>query len=735
MNVLDKVIEAISPETALKRSFARHKLQVLNGSGYGYGNYGANSNRKQQKGWFWHSRSPKEDMDDNHDELMQKCRDTYYGAPIATSALKTTRTNVVGSGLKARPNIDAEFLGLSEEEAANWERNTIREWNLWADSTSCDLERLNNFYELQQLVFLSWIMNGDVFALLPFNKRPNMPYDLRIQLIEADRVCNPMSYTFDKDKVVEGVERNEQGEIIAYHICNVRFWHSRSPKEDMDDNHDELMQKCRDTYYGAPIATSALKTTRTNVVGSGLKARPNIDAEFLGLSEEEAANWERNTIREWNLWADSTSCDLERLNNFYELQQLVFLSWIMNGDVFALLPFNKRPNMPYDLRIQLIEADRVCNPMSYTFDKDKVVEGVERNEQGEIIAYHICNVHPKGFYTKDKTWKKVLAYGPKTGRRNVLHCMMQERIGQNRGVPLLAPVIEAIKQLGRYTDAELMAAVVSGMFAVFIETPTPENKIGELGSESDEEDEINEMSLAPGAILALNEGERANIANPGRPNTAFDGFVSSLCRQIGSAIEIPPELLLKQFTNNYSASRGALLEAWKTFRMYRAWLSNDFCSAIEIPPELLLKQFTNNYSASRGALLEAWKTFRMYRAWLSNDFCQPAYEEWLAEGVAKGRIHAPGFFQNPLIRKAYSNCAWSGPSAGQLDPVKEANAAKIRVEEGFSTRQQETIEMNGGDFFENNRQRIREETVRRELPNLQKAAIIVKEEGEEGEAD
>lgn len=520
MNVLDKVIEAISPETALKRSFARHKLQVLNGSGYGYGNYGANSNRKQQKGWFWHS---------------------------------------------------------------------------------------------------------------------------------------------------------------------------RSPKEDMDDNHDELMQKCRDTYYGAPIATSALKTTRTNVVGSGLKARPNIDAEFLGLSEEEAANWERNTIREWNLWADSTSCDLERLNNFYELQQLAFLSWIMNGDVFALLPFNKRPNMPYDLRIQLVEADRVCNPMSYTFDTDKVVEGVERNEQGEIVAYHICNVHPKGFYTKDKTWKKVLAYGSKTGRRNVLHCMMQERIGQNRGVPLLAPVIEAIKQLGRYTDAELMAAVVSGMFAVFIETPTPENKIGELGSESDEEDEINEMSLAPGAILALNEGERANIANPGRPNTAFDGFVSSLCRQIGSAIEIPPELLLKQFTNNYSASRGALLEAWKTFRMYRAWLSNDFC--------------------------------------------QPVYEEWLAEGVAKGRIHAPGFFQNPMIRKAYSSCAWSGPSAGQLDPVKEANAAKIRVEEGFSTRQQETIEMNGGDFFENNRQRIREETVRRELPNFQKASIIVKEEGEESEAD
>lgn len=466
------------------------------------------------------------------------------------------------------------------------------------------------------------------------------------------------------------------------------FWQSRSPKEDIDLNVDELRQKCRDTFYGAPIATSALKTTRTNVVGSGLKPRPNIDAEFLGLTEEEASTWEQHAMREFKLWAESTNCDLERINNFYEIQQLAFMSWLMNGDVFVLLPFNKRHNMPYDLRIQLIEADRVCNPTNYPVDYNNIVEGVERNEQGEIVAYHICNVHPKGFSNESKTWKRVLAYGQSTGRRNVLHCMMQERIGQNRGVPLLAPVIEAIKQLGRYTDAELMAAVISGMFTVFIETPSPEQKIGEDNEQYESEDASSEMSLGSGAIIALNEGEKANIANPGRPNTAFDGFVSSLCRQIGAAIEIPPELLLKQFTNSYSASRGALLEAWKTFRMYRTWLANDFC--------------------------------------------QPTYEEWLSEAVAKGRVYAPGYFQDPLIKKAYSNCSWNGPSQGQLDPVKEATASKIKVEEGFSTRQKESIEINGSDFFENNRQRIREEIARKEIPNLQTSNV---KEGEEREED
>ena len=60
-------------------------------------------------------------------------------------------------------------------------------------------------------------------------------------------------------------------------------------------------------------------------------------------------------------------------------------------------------------------------------------------------------------------WQRVEAYGAETGRRNVLHIIDRERIGQRRGVPMLAPVLEAIKQLGRYTDAEIMAAVNHGV--------------------------------------------------------------------------------------------------------------------------------------------------------------------------------------------------------------------------------------------------------------------------------
>ena len=122
------------------------------------------------------------------------------------------------------------------------------------------------------------------------------------------------------------------------------------------------------------------------------------------------------------------------------------------------------------------------------------------------------------------------------------------------------------------------------MFTVFIEKESPEDgpPIGSSIPEEmqvDAEDETT-IELAPGAVIDLNEGEKANATSPGRPNANFSGFVEAICRQIGAALEIPYELLLKTFTASYSASRGALEEAWKMFKMYRTWLATDFCQVI-----------------------------------------------------------------------------------------------------------------------------------------------------------
>lgn len=452
--------------------------------------------------------------------------------------------------------------------------------------------------------------------------------------------------------------------------------HSASADEDIADNIKALRERSRDLYMGVPLATGAIKTIRTNVVGSGLMMNSHIDRDVLGLSEEQAVEWQKKTEREWLLWSEDVNCDAARMCNFYEFQALALLSTLMSGDCFVALPFIKRPNCAYDLRLNLIESDRVCNP--YNVDalaKINVVEGVEIGQYGEPVAYYVAKHHPYSIHRGadfKQDWKRVPAFGAKSGRRNILHLMSDiERPGQRRGVPLLAPVIEALKQLGRYTDAELVAAVVSGYFTVFITQDNPSNGLDSMLSGMTGADvsamtsDPNDVSLGNGAIVNLSEGEKIETANPGRPNTAFDGFVTSICRQIGAALEIPYELLMKNFTSSYSASRGALLEAWKMFRMRRQWIVNRLC--------------------------------------------QPVYEEWLSEAVAKGRIDAPGFFDDPVIKKAWCHADWSGDAQGQLDPLKEAEAAKLRVEEGFSTREHEAAELTGMGFDVIAKQRGREE--------------------------
>ena len=452
-----------------------------------------------------------------------------------------------------------------------------------------------------------------------------------------------------------------------------------STDDDITANLGDLRQRSRDLYMGgAPLATGAIKTARTNIVGFGLKLKSQIDADFLGMTDEEASSFERLVEREFALWADSVECDAERRNNFRELQSLAMLSFLMSGDVFALLPIIQRPNTVYGLKVRLLEADRICDPSPKPANLD-ISGGVEQNENGEVTAFYVAQWHPLSIannpaQSKNKNkYVRVPYFGEKTGRRNIIHLMESERPEQRRGVPLVAPVIEALKQLGRYTEAELMAAVVSGMFTVFIKNnDSSDNPLGEavpIDQQVDTQDN-GSYELGNGSIIGLGNNESVDIANPGRPNTAFDGFVIAISRQVGAALEIPYELLVKNFTASYSASRAALLEAWKMFKMKRTWLADDFC--------------------------------------------QPIFEEFLSEAVALGRISAPGFFDDPLIKKAYCGAEWNGPSQGQLDPLKEVSAAKMRVEEGFSTRQRETAELTSGDFELYNRQRVKEEKMRRE---------------------
>ncbi|EOS46628.1 lambda family phage portal protein [Lachnospiraceae bacterium MD335] len=475
---------------------------------------------------------------------------------------------------------------------------------------------------------------------------------------------------------------------------SMRGWlaSSKSPQEDIDRNIPILRQRSRSLYMSAPLAVSAIKTNRTNIVGEGLRLKSTIDAAFLRMTPEAAAEWQRNTEREFELWADSKFCDSTRVNNFYEIQQVACLSWLMNGDACALVEYERpTPAFPYGLRVHLIEADRVSTPHTsgtavnlYATESttgNRIFNGVEVTDAGRVVAYHICSTYPNSQLRAAKKWQRVKAFGDKTGTPNVLMIFEAERAEQYRGVPYLAPVIESLKQLTRYGEAEMMAAVINGFFTVFI---TSEGNTGEVGFTGvlDDEDRVSDddlnYELGPGMVNVLKPGEKIDIADSKRPSSNFDAFTTALAKYVGAALEIPVELLIKSFNSSYSASRAALLEAWKAFRMKRKWLAADFC--------------------------------------------QPIYEIFLTEAIANGRIKAPGFFLDPAIKKAYCRAQWNGPAPGMLDPVKEATAAEKRIAIGVSTRQRESIEMTGTDFDANVAQLARENQLMKEAGLVSAAA-------------
>ncbi|MBR6343690.1 MAG: phage portal protein [Selenomonadaceae bacterium] len=458
-----------------------------------------------------------------------------------------------------------------------------------------------------------------------------------------------------------------------------------SARSDIDANLPLLRNRSADQAINTPIGAAAIQTSSIHTIGAGLKVFPRIRYQELGLSHEEARAWQKKARREFDLWAASKHCDLYRRNNFYDLQDMAYVAYLVDGDAFAL--FRRKPPtryMPYSLRLQILEGNRISNPMDGSFPGglgpfavemvspdtgNRIVSGVEIDADGAVEAYWVCNKvqgDPVEI-AKLETWVRVKAFGDLSGMPNILQICHDIRSEQYRGVPYLAPVIETLKQVSRYTNAELTAAIIKSFFALFFtNNPSGSNTIpapSAWGGNEEESDpnapvvDVSEYGLGPGTLNALPAGVDVKAVDAGRSMSTFDAFVSQLIKQIGAAIGVPYEVIMKNFTSSYSASRAAMLQAWEEFKLRRTWFARDFC--------------------------------------------QPVYEAWLTEAIAIGRLDAPGFFDDPAIRAAWCHADWYGPTMSILDPVKDITGSALRVQYGLSTREREAAEMTGTDFEEN----------------------------------
>jgi lambda family phage portal protein len=456
---------------------------------------------------------------------------------------------------------------------------------------------------------------------------------------------------------------------------DMRGWLPATASADADllPELSQIAARSNDLVRNHGVADGALQTITDNVIGVGLRLSSTPDYRLLGKDKAWAEEWSKTVESLWRTHAEAVDIDAGRSLNFHGLTEQVFRHGWTDGEGLALPLWLPRPGSRFATRIQVIDPARLSNPVG-RMDGPRLRSGIEVDQYGAPLAYHIRKAHPGDRMLADaadlNAWERIPATTA-WGRARVIHVHDKARAGQSRGKPSLTAVMRQFKVLGDFTNAELKAAVVNAKIAVLTESAASQESIVELLSSDPEAREkytqalsergLSTISMEDGQIIPLEIGEKLAGFTPSRPSGSFDPFVTSIFRHIATGLNIPYELLMKDFSRT-------------------------------------------NYSSARAALIEAWRFFRGRRQWIASYWARPVFELWLEEAVNLGLVDAPDFYEN---RAAYCRCRWIGPGRGWIDPTKEADAARIRMDYNLSTLEAECAEQ-GLDWEEVLEQRATE---------------------------
>lgn len=478
------------------------------------------------------------------------------------------------------------------------------------------------------------------------------------------------------------VQRDTAYDAASHNSKETHDWWPTLGSADADllNELETISARSHDLTRNNGLAHGYSQTLVDNVIGPELRlaAKPNYAA--LGKDKDWAEAFAHDVESRWRTYASSTDCDVARKLNFGSMTQLVMRTAITNGEALGLPIWTQ--GRRYNTAMMLIDPIRLSNPY-YTFDTDTLRGGIKTNKYGEALGYHIQKSHPfdVGGWQYDVGWDYIPAR-TRRGRRRVIHVYDQQRTGQSRGIPMLASVMGDFKMAGSYQKVELRTAIANSLIAAFIESTMAVDDIADA-FDANYDDYIQERKgwkskLTGGDMIQLPPGDKVTPFTPNRPGNAFGAFMESAYRNISAGLNVPYELLMKDFSKT-------------------------------------------NYSSARAAMLEAWRFFMNRRHWVASYWAQPVYELWFEEAVLRGEIDAPDFYEN---KAAYCGAKWIGPGRGWVDVVKEAKGAELRMDIGLSTQQDECGEQ-GKDYEDVQDQRASE---------LKRAFKIAKEKGLPAEA-
>lgn len=341
-----------------------------------------------------------------------------------------------------------------------------------------------------------------------------------------------------------------------------------------------VRNKARWLARNSASITRYLRLLEINVVGpKGFRVQSRVrkqdgdmDTQLNKRVEMEFADW----------WMSPSACG--QLTGI-ELTKQAVTSIARDGEM--LWEIVKNPRYPDGIAINPIETDMLDETLNTVAPgtKNQIRMGVEVDDYGRPVAYHLLTQHPG-----DTTWFS--HQFKKTYRRvpadRIIHYFRSERAGQTRGAPWVASAVNSIKMLDGYREAETMnrriAASVMGFFKKAV--PTREG-IPALADREDEDRGLLEMDVEPGKLRELPEGLDFEKFDPGGSQTDYHSFESQIKRDISMSLMISSMSHGMETQGvSYSAGRTITLEDQEFYRevqssiidrilkpVFRMWLS------------------------------------------------------------------------------------------------------------------------------------------------------------------
>lgn len=396
-----------------------------------------------------------------------------------------------------------------------------------------------------------------------------------------------------------------------------------------------------------PYATSAKETFVSAMAGSGIKPS----------TLDETAEDKKEIQQLWYDWLDYA--DADGVLDHYGQQALVAAELFEAGEVFAV--FEDAPELLDEglppFRIRILQSEML--PFEYSSPKigeagNRVEMGIEFDSRGRRVAYHFLRHLPGDDLSAQR------GYGTdRYPAENVLHIFRPVRAGQIRGIPHTLAGMVTLAMLDLYDDAELERKRTAALFAGFVTKNADEDEEGDgehpLGAlkPNNGYTERDSFGLEPGALVDLDEGEDVTFSEPADVGGNYEAFQYRSLLKAAAGFGVP-----------YASFTGDLRQA--------------------------------NYGSIRAGLVEFRRRVEASQnAQMVFQFGRPIWNKFLDLAAFHGLApwSAAEYRRN---KRTHRRVKWLAPRWDWVDPLKDLQAEKLAVDNGFKARS-DTVEESGYD--------------------------------------